>query len=151
MSVNESVDECGIVSPDSVRSVMQAVLRAAQAKGFTDETLEQLSGVKARRIKSWRVEGKEPSLSAALSLLCALGGSALNPVLALIGYVGRPLDEADELQVGTVVAKGMAHLTVIASAAADGRIDHLEEPDCRQAADEIIATVLPLSSAGKAA
>ena len=148
MSVNTSADRVPLVSPDCVRQKLQAVLRAAQAH-HTDAELEQLSGVSARCIKSYRVEGREPSLSHALSLLCVVNG--LNPVLSLIGYAARPQDESDELQVGAVVAKGMAHLTVIANAAADGRIDHIEQPDCQKAADEIIATVLPLSSAGKAA
>ena len=37
----------------------------------------------------------------------------------------------------------------LAACAADGRIDHTERPDCQQAADLIIATVLPLASAGQ--
>lgn len=151
MSVNASVDKVALCSHDRVCSVMSSILRGAKLRGFTDEQLEELSGVSARSIKSYRVEAREPSLSAALSIGCALGSWALNAILAEIGYCARPLDEADELHAGEVVAKGMAHLSVIANAAADGRIDHLEQGDCQKAADEIIATVLPLSSAGKAA
>jgi hypothetical protein len=146
-----AADDGGIVGPDSVRDRVQAVLRAAQAAGWTDEALEGVSGVKARRIKSYRVEGKEPSLSAALSLGVAIGPKGLNPILALIGYVARPLDESDALHPMTLAATAMAHLSTIAHAAADGRIDHTEAPSCREAADQIIATVLPLSTAGGAA
>lgn len=151
MIVNASVSDGGLVSPDRVRAVVQGLLRAAQARGWTDEALSDASGVKARTIKSYRVEGKEPSLSAALSLAVVLGPHALNPVLALIGYVARPLDEADELQPMAIAAASMGHLAVIARCAADNRIDHTEEPETTAAADALIATILPLSSAGKAA
>jgi hypothetical protein len=151
VSVNPSVDKIPIVSHDRVCAVMASILRAAKVKHYTDEQLEELSGIPARTIKSYRSEGKEPSLSAALSIGCALGGWALNSILAEIGYAARPLDEADELHAGQVVANGLRNFTVIANAAADGRFDHTEEQDCRKAADEIIATVLPLSSAGRAA
>lgn len=107
--------------------------------------------MKARTIKSYRVEGKEPSLSNALSVGVVIGPRALNPILALIGYAARPLEDADAVQPMQIAADAMKHLSVIASAAADGRIDHIEEPACRDAADQIIATVLPLASAGRAA
>ena len=144
-----AADDIGVCSPDSVRTRVQAVLRAAQAKGWTDEALEGVSGIKARRIKSYRVEGKEPSLSAALSLALALGPDALNPILALVGFAAKPLGAADELSPMSIVANTLEHVSTIASAAADGRIDHTEQPACQQAADMIIATVLPLSTAGR--
>lgn len=147
MSVHPSADLTPIVSPDSVRLRIQAVLRAAQTK-FTDAELEQLTGVSARCIKSYRVEGREPSLSNALSILHALG--QLNAVLSLVGCAASALEDANALQVNALVAEGLRHWTTIAECAADGRIDHTEEPRCRAAADGIIATVLPLASAGGA-
>lgn len=150
MSDHSSATDGSLVSPDSVRNRLQGVLRAAQLDKWTDPELERLSGVSARAIKSYRVEGKEPSLSNALSLAVVLGPKALNSMLALIGYVARPLDEADPLNVHTIVASGLQHFSTIATAAADGRIDHIERPLCREAADQIIATVMPLSSAGEA-
>lgn len=151
MSGNPSVPDTELVSPDRVRITVQAVLRAAQAEGWTDPQLDQLSGVPARTIKSYRRDGKEPSLSNALSLAVVLGPRALNALLALIGYVARPLDEADDLNVGALIATGLSHFSTIATCAADGQIDHIEAPRCRVAADELIATVMPLSSAGAAA
>jgi hypothetical protein len=146
-----AVDDAPIVSPDRVRTTIQAVLRAAQVAGWTDDALAEASGVKARTIKGYRVEGKEPGLSQALSLMCVLGARGVNPVMALIGHTARPLDEADELQPMMLAAAAMAHLSTIATAASDGRIDHTEERSCREAADMLIATVLPISSAGRAA
>lgn len=127
---------------------MAMMLRSAQARGIHDAELEAASGVSARAIKSYRVEGKEPSLSNALALAAALGPWAINLLLATIRYVGRPLDDGDDLNAGLIVASGLRHFSVIANAAADGRIDHTEKADCRAAADGLIAAVLPLSSAG---
>lgn len=146
-----SADDFEIVSPDRVRSVMQGVLRAAQASGWTDQALEQASGVKARAIKSYRVEGKELPLSSALSLAVVLGPRALNPLLALIGYVATPLDEPDAANPVHAMASAMQHFAVFAEAAKDGRIDHIEKPDCTEAADMIIAEMIPFSSAAGAA
>lgn len=151
MSEDVSVDEDPIVSPDRVRQAVQAILRAAMAGGWDDAGLAAASGLKQRRIKSYRVEGKEPSISAALSLAVVIGPRALNPLLALIGYTATSLDEGDEIKPLQIVVDGLSHFNTIAQAAADGRIDHIERPRCQEAADLLIATVLPLSSAGGAA
>ncbi|TKD50201.1 hypothetical protein [Sphingomonas baiyangensis] len=151
MRVDTSADEIGLVSPDRVRLLVQGLLRGAQASGWTDDSLGAATGLSARRIKSYRVEGKEPSLSAALSIGVVLGTSAINGLLATIGYVARPLDEAEDACVRMLAADAMGHLAVIARNAADGRIDHTEEAETRLAADALIATVLPLASAGGAA
>lgn len=148
MTLCNAADESGCVSPDRVRNVIQGLLRSAQAMGVSDQQLEGVSGVKARAIKSYRVEGREPSLSAALSLAVALGEPAVNAVLSIIGYGARALGDADEKQPMQIAADAMAQLAVIASAAADGRIDHTERPAVTEAADAIIATILPLASAG---
>lgn len=151
MTARQSVSDGGLCSRESVCDRVAAILRAAQGAGWTDDALEDLSGVPARTIKSYRTEGKEPSLSNALSLAVVIGPKALNPILALVGYVAKPLDEADGINPHLIVASLLPHVSTIASAAADGRIDHLEQPGCRDAADQIIATVMPLSSAGDAA
>ena len=145
-----SVSDPALCSREKVCSHLQAILRAAQTR-FTDAQLEQLSGVPARAIKSYRIEGKEPPLSVALSLAVVLGEGAINSIMSLIGYVARPLDEPGDLCVNSLVATGLQHFSTIATAAADGRIDHTEAPLCREAADMIIATVMPLSTAGQAA
>lgn len=147
---NNAVPDAPIVGADRVRLTVQGILRGAQAAGWTDSTLEAASGVKADTIKGYRVDGKEPSLSRALSLAVVIGPAALNPILALIGYVARPMDEAEDGCVRLMAAEAMGHLAVIARNAADGRIDHTEEQETRQAADLLIATVLPLASVGKA-
>lgn len=151
MSDKQSVPDATLCSRDSVCERLGAVLRAAQGAGWTDDALAGLSGVCARTIKSYRIEGKEPSLSNALSLAVVIGPKALNPILALIGYHAKPLDEADALNPNMIVASILPHVSTIATAAADGRIDYTERPGCQRAADNIIELVMPLSSAGEAA
>lgn len=150
MNGNPSASDAELVSRDRVCAIVQGVLRGAAAT-WTDDALSAASGVAARTIKSYRVEGKEPSLANALSLACVIGPRALNPLLALIGYVAQPLDEADALDAARIVAALLPEVATIASAAADGRIDHLEQPLCQRAADRIIETVLPMASAAGAA
>ncbi|MES2289313.1 MAG: hypothetical protein V4530_06195 [Pseudomonadota bacterium] len=151
MSAAPSAANAPIVSPDQVRLVMQGLLNAAQRNGWTDPALEAASGVPARAIKSYRVEGKEPSISAALSIACALGAPAVNVVLSLIGYTGaHPMDEPEKVSPSEIVAKAMSGLSRIATAAVDNHINHLEAPDCRTAADQVIAAVMPLSSLANA-
>jgi hypothetical protein len=151
MRDHPAVPDAAIAGRNRVCFIVQGLLRSAQQSGWTDETLHAASGVPARTIKSYRVEGKEPCLTNALSIALVLGAPAINSVLALIGYGGAtPLDEADELRPAVIVATGLDGFSVIARAAADGRIDHTELPDCRRAADAIIESVLPLSSAGQA-
>jgi len=149
MASNPSLDSVALCSRDNVCLVISGILRGAQRQ-WTDASLSAASGVSARNIKSYRVEGVEPPLPAALSLAVVLGTPAINAVLGAIEYVARPLDEPDALSPAQIVADGLSAFSVIASAAADGRFDHTEKPACQAAADQIIATVLPLSSAGGA-
>ncbi|WP_447724586.1 hypothetical protein [Sphingomonas koreensis] len=148
---NDAVPDAPIVGADRVRLTVQGILRAAQASGWTDGSLSAASGVKADTIKGYRVDGKEPSLSRALSLAVVIGPAALDPILALIGYVARPIEDADAISPAQIVADGLAEFSIIATAAADGRFDHTEEPRVRAAADTIIATLVPISSHGDAA
>jgi hypothetical protein len=117
----------------------------AEASGVNIHTIDQLlsrSPEKQRRV----------ALEDAASLAWVLGERAINAVLASFGFGGaRPLDAEDSQQPMMIVANAMRHLSVIGKAAADGRIDHVEEPDTTEAADMIIAELAPLSSAGKRA
>lgn len=153
MQRNDAAEDAPIVAPNSVSVAVAAIIRTATRPGgpFTYDTLAAATGLKARRIKSYVHEGKEPSLSAALSLGVVLGESAMNLIMAQIGYVVRSLDEADQADVRMAAANAMGHLAIIAKNAADGRIDHTEERETREAADMLIATVLPFASAGQAA
>lgn len=128
-----------------VQDELQRILRAAQVR-FTDDELSELSGIGPRALRCYRTEGKEPVLSRALALLCVLGTSDLNRILNLIGYVARPTDESDRLECGEALATTLSHVSAFASFAADGRIDHTEEPHAKAAADGAIEALVPYSS-----
>lgn len=149
-----AAEDVGIVAPDRVKVLIKGLLSAAVAPGssWTYETLGAACKLNPRRLKSYVHEGKEPPLSAALSIGLVLGKPAVNAVLSLIGYGGAaPFDEPAHSQPMQIVANGMKHFAVIANAAADNRIDHTEEPVTTAAADALIAEILPLSSAGRQA
>lgn len=147
MSHNNSVSNQSIVSHESVCDVMAALLRAAAMK-HTDDQLSALTGVPARTLKSYRIEGKEPSLSNALSIAVVLGDGAVNAILSTIRYSAQPLEKANDTRLSDVTPKMLTYIAIIAKALADHRIDHVEWPDVREAADGLIETAAPLSSSG---
>lgn len=151
MNGNPSADEWGFIGRDRVCEAVQEMLRAAQARGWDDNRLGAAAGLKPRYIKALRVENKVPNLAAALCIASALGKWAMSMLLSTVGYTGAPMDEVDERQPLQIVAETLSHFAVIGRAASDNRIDHIEEPDTRAAADAIIAEMIPLSSHGRAA
>lgn len=87
----------------------------------------------------------------AFSLAYTIGDRAVNALLMVMKYGGAArLSEPAEPDFSHLIADGLSDLSVIATALADGRIDHTEVPMTTQAADHLIATVLPLSTAGRA-
>jgi hypothetical protein len=155
---SNSVQSQPVVSDDRIRDTLRRELDRAIniERTFTRAGLSLESGVNVHTIDA--IMSRDPAkqrrvrMADAWSLSMVLGGRAVNLLLALIGYGGaKPLDEADEMHPMVLAAAAMAHLSTIATAASDGRIDHTEEPLCREAADMLIATVMPLSTAGRAA
>lgn len=149
MQVDKSVPDEHFDGDDSVAEELAAALRRAQREGITDERLEHRTGIKASRIKSYRLRTRNPSLGAGLVIAAALGEWAINLILHPVAFQGSRLDGGDTVQPMQIVADALGHLGVIGQAAADNRIDHIEEPRTTEAADMLIATVLPLSSAGR--
>ena len=147
---NKSVPDDHSSSDDRVADALAAILQRAAREGRDDERVEADSGVNRHTIKAYRLKARKPSLAAGLMICGALGEWAVNRLLHLIRFQATPLDEVDTLKPMEITANAMKHLATIAGCAADGRIDHTEVPMCREAADMIMATVLPLSSAGQA-
>lgn len=154
MTSNKSVQESPIVSHDCARDAIRRQLNTAIniERRFTAEQLATESGVSLSAIRSYmRNEGaKEPCLANALSIAVVIGPRAVSAIMALIGYSAAPLDEPEAIQPMQILSDALNHLSIIGQAAADNRIDHVEKPRTTEAADMLIATVLPLSSAGAA-
>lgn len=157
-SANQSAADCPIVSRDRVINTMRTLLRTkiVVERKVTAEQVALHSGVSLRAIRSYMAndaaEAREPSLSAVLSIIVVLGKPAVNGVLADIGYGNAsPLDECAEHQPLASAVHAMQALGRFMECAVDNRIDHTEEPVATEAADTIIAEILPFSSAGHAA
>lgn len=155
MADNSSVPETALVSSNRVTETIGTLLHVAVnvERRFTAEQIATASGVSKHTIRGYmrNEDRREPSLGNALSIAVVLGQGAINQIMALIGYVARPLEDEDAACPMVLTAGAMARLSIIAAAAADGRIDHMEAPGVRRATDELIQIVTPLSSAGDAA
>jgi hypothetical protein len=156
MPSDDAVQSTAITSDERIRNALRRQIQRAYDKGdFSRASLAQESGVNIHTIDSIvsRDASKHRRVAAedALNLAYTLGDEAVSAVMATIRYTAQRADAPEPVCVPSIVAEGLQHFTVIAQAASDGRIDHTEKPACEQAADALIATVLPLSSAGRAA
>ncbi|BCA57718.1 hypothetical protein [Sphingomonas sp. HMP6] len=130
---------------------MRAMFAGATASGWTLHSISVASGVSCSTIKGWLLEGKEPTLSRALSVALVIGRRAINSINALAGYGGAtPFEETAGPDFVTMIPGCLEDLSIIAAATARGGLDHTGEPAARAAADRILARLLPISSAGQA-
>jgi hypothetical protein len=145
----------GATSDERIRAVLgRHIKRAYDRRLFTRATLASESGVHISQIdqivshdpaKQRRVTAED-----ALNLAYALGESAVMALMGCIYYAAFRPARTDATP-SQIVADGMRQLTIIAEAAADGRIDHTERHGCIEAADRLIMLVSPISSVGAAA
>lgn len=144
-----------VVSDDSIRDALRRHISRTISidRRFTRAQLAAESGVNIHTIDAMLAREPEKHrricFAEGLSLAWVIGPPAISSLLALIGWIGRPEDEAGLPNPMLIVAGAMSRLSVITTHAADGVIDHVEQPETQRAADELIAIVLPLSSAGK--
>jgi DNA-binding Xre family transcriptional regulator len=157
MSDDKSVQQEGLLSDERLHEWLEGQLHLflRVERAMDREELARQSGVSLSMLDAMRKTGegrRKPTMAIMLSLCVVMGAKRVNGLLYHIGYGGaKPLDEADAVNPHLIIASLLPHVSTIASAAADGRIDHAEKPLCRDAADQIIASVMPLSSAGDAA
>jgi len=149
---SNSVRNDPIISDAAIRKVLAREMdRAINIdREFTRTELATESGVNIHTIDAIRTNDfakhRRVTLEDAFSIAHTLGERTMNALLSRLGYVARRIDDPEAAQPMQVVADGMVQLAVIAGAAADGKIDHTEEPMTTEAADRLIAVVLPLSS-----
>jgi hypothetical protein len=147
-----SARDGGIVSDERLRNDLRKALYTAihVERTATRETLANDSGVNIHTIDSilTRDSAKFRPIHAhqMLSLLYAAGPRAVNTVLASIGYAGTSLDNPATNAPALAAANMMGEVARFARLAADNIIDHTEEPEATEAADNVIAFALPYSS-----
>jgi transcriptional regulator with XRE-family HTH domain len=153
---SNSVRNDPIVSDAAIRKVLRREMdRAINIdREFTRQELAEESGVNIHTLDAIRsndtAKQRRVTLEDAFSIAHTLGERTVNALLSRIGYVARRVDDPDAAQPMQIAADGMQHLATIARAAADGWIDHTEAQATTEAADMLIATILPLSSHGRA-
>lgn len=152
MPRDNSAQNIGITSDEQIRNVLRRhIKRALDRRDFTRMTLANESGVGLAQvdqiISSDPAKHRRVTCEDALNLAYALGEDCVAALIGVIHYTARKLD-ADEVDAHHIVASALPHMATIATAAADGRFDHVERPSVREAADHLVATFLPLSSAG---
>ena len=156
---SNSVPNDPIVSDATMRDTLRRHIHRAvnmPPRAFTRPTLAQESGVNIHTIDAIlstdAAKHRRVALADGLAIASVLGERAVNALLADIGYGGaKPLDEVGEPHPIEDVAKAMGAFNVFVQAAADDRIDHVEGPAVRDAADTLVATFLPYSQHGGAA
>lgn len=155
MLQRKTVTTEGLVSDDRLqdwlRSQIHRVIHVERA--MTREELAKAAKISTAMLDAIRrSDGGKRKVGAgiALSLCYAMGEDAVNGMLSQIGYTGAArLDDVQEGDIRSLVADVLPGLSVIGEAAKDGRIDHIEQPLTQQAADDIIARLIPLSSLHK--
>lgn len=156
MSDTQSVQSSPVVSDAMLREPLRLELDRAIniERRYTRKQLAETSGVNIHTIDATLsrdpAKQRRVALEDAVSLAWVLGERAINAVLSLIGFVASPVD-GDAVSPAQIVAEGLSDFAVIATAAADGRFDHVESPRVREAADHLIATLVPISSHGERA
>lgn len=152
---NESAQTSPLFSDERLRNVLRRqidrVINVERTR--TRQQLADDSGVNIYAIDAIMsadvAKKRRVAIEDAFSLAYSIGERAVNALLMEIGYGGASrLTDPAAPDYSHLIADGLSDLSVIASALADGRIDHTERPGTTQAADHLIATVLPLSSAG---
>lgn len=155
MPERQSVQMDPIVPRNRVIEVIRTQLHIAcnVERRFTADMIAAQSGVPLRTVQSYmsNQDPREPSLSNALSIAVVVGERSVQAIMAIIGYSASPTEDPSEINPMLIVARALPKMGVIAKAAADGRIDHRERPETTDAADSIIAEMLPLSSQANAA
>lgn len=152
MSDNQSVQTTSITSDEQIRNVLRRqIQRAYDKREFSRPTLAAESGVNVFKIDAIVstdvAKHRKITCEDAFNLAYTLGDRAVSALVGTMCYTASR-SRADGVDVGQLVASILPHVSTIATAASDGRIDHTEALSCRDAADGIIATMMPLSSAG---
>lgn len=152
MSDRNSVQNDGVTSDDQIRAVLRRHIQRAYDKHvFTRPALAAESKVGTAQID--QIVSTDPAkhrrvtCEDAFNLAYTLGEDCVAALIGVIHYTARRID-ADEVDAHHIVASALPHMATIATAAADGRFDHTERVSVRDAADQLVATFLPLSSAG---
>ena len=150
---SNSVQSTPIVSDERIRNSLRRHYDVAVniRRTTTREQLATDSGVKLTQIDAIMSQDvakqRRIKIEDAFSIAATLGESAVNSLIAEMGYTGARRIQAGAPDYSNIVCDALKDMAVIANSLADLRIDHSERRPTGEAVDHLIATVLPLSSA----
>lgn len=126
---------------DFLRQAMR--LNIGRGRRFSAEQVGEALGVKVRLVEAIRDGEQEPRFGLGLAIAALLGDATVNGLLAIFAWGGaRPLDDDDEAaKPFETLAAINATSATLATALADGRVDHRERPVCVQALRELSAVL----------
>lgn len=133
------------ISTDALSDKINAALRlrVGFGKTYSFEALEEVTGIKARTLRSYE-EGATPTAAGLLSLCAALGPGFTSDVFSLIGQTAASASAGEPQHMPTLCAStGFA--SMLAEALNDGHIDHREKAAMQPAARELRALLEPIA------
>mgnify|MGYP000990215585 CR=1 FL=1 len=105
---------------------------------YSYEQAAELLSCKVSSLRDIAAGVKHARLGLGLAIAGLIGPAAVNTLLAEIGYLGaRRQDDDDEAKPFETLAALNSTSATLATALADGRLDHRERPACAQALREL--------------
>ncbi len=137
------------ISNETVADKIDAALRlrVGHGKTYSFEALEEVTGIKARTLRSYE-EGAVPTVAGLLSICAALGPGFTSDIIGMAGQ-SAPSSAADEPDHFRAVGSMGAMIHSLYEALADGRIDHRETALLRPMAAELMEMLAPIAEASK--
>ena len=119
-------------------------LRVGHGKTYSFEALEEVTGIKARTLRSYE-EGVTPTAAGLMSLFAALGPGFTSDILAMIGQSARKGEGCQPEHMPTLCA-ATAFSSLLAEALTDGHVDHREAAVLRPIAVELMELLAPIAN-----
>ena len=133
------------ISNDALGAKINAALRlrVGFGKTYSFEGLEEVTGIKARTLRSY-VDGTTPPAENLMALCAALGPGFTSDVFSLIGQTAASANAGEPQHMPTLCAStGFA--SMLAEALNDGHISHREKAAMQPAARELRALLEPIA------
>ena len=136
------------ISHDAATQRLSAGLRlfVGRGKPFSVDMLADATGGSASAVEKYMAAQATPGLAMALRLLAALPESFANHLLELSGLTGARRIDATAKSAGVVLAEGAGFVADLAEKLKDGRLDHRERAELRNALGPFIADLQNLQA-----
>ena len=137
------------ISSEALSNKIDAALRlrVGHGKTYSFEALEEVTGIKARTLRSYE-EGVAPTAAGLLSLCAALGPGFTSDIFGMIGQSAQSSANASAEHMPTLCAVTL-FASVLAESLTDGHVDHREAAAMRPAAQALMDLLAPIAEGRK--